>query len=494
METLCKETYLKKKPAGEFYLAGGVERFIQFGEGNFLRGFVDYFIDIMNEKAGFDSKVVVVQPIKDGKAGILNEQDGLYNLYLRGLVNGEEVNVRRTVSSISRAINPYDDYDGFIELAHDPAFKFIVTNTTEAGIAFDAGCKFEDRPPSAFPAKLTKLLFERYNAKLDGFVILSCELIDNNGAELKKCVLQYSDLWRLPAEFLSWVREQNYFCNTMVDRIVTGYPGAEADSMNKENGYIDRLLDTAEPFGLWVIEGPEALKEWIPFEKAGLPFVVTDDHRPFKKKKVRVLNGLQTATTLVSFLGDFDIERDWMFDDVVYGYLRKITYEEIIPSLELPLDVITEFAEECMERLKNPFIDHMLIDITLNSVSKWRARVLPSVTDYLNKFGELPWGLVLSFAALTHFYHGKYDNGDFIGERNGTSYPIRDNESVIEFFARYSGQDIDESLIRTFAAREDFFGQDLNQIKGFTETVIRFSEEIKDKGVLYSMKRVAGIM
>ena len=493
MKKLCRETFLEVKQADEFYLEEGRERFIQFGEGNFLRGFVDYFIDIMNEKADFNSKVAIVQPIPAGLSDVINEQDGLYNLYLRGLVNGKEVNERRTISSISRAINPYTEYDKFIELAKNPDFEFVVSNTTEAGIVFDESCRFNDCPPASFPGKLTKLLFERYNTGLDGFVILSCELIDNNGTELRDCVLQYCDLWDLGDDFKRWILEQNYFCNTLVDRIVTGYPKNEADAMNEQNGYIDRLLDTAEPFGLWVIEGPEFIKEMLPFEKAGLPFIITDDHRPYKKKKVRILNGMQTATTLTSFLGNFDIERDWMYDEIVYGYLKKVVYDEIIPSLDLPLNVTTEFADDCLERLKNPFIDHMLIDITLNSVSKWRARVLPSVRDYLNKYGELPQGLVLSFAALIHFYHGKYEDGKFTGYRDGKPYPIRDDQNVIDFFAQYSDKEIDETMIKIFAARKDFFGQNLNEIEGFIEAVCVFSEQIKKDGMLNVMKKIAGI-
>lgn len=491
MERLCKEVFQKKKDAGEFYLEGGEEKFIQFGEGNFLRGFVDCFIDVMNEKAGFNSKVVVVQPLETGMADVINSQDGLYNLYLRGLSGGDKVNIRRTISSISRALNPYSNYDDYINLALDPGFKFIVSNTTEAGIEFDDSCKFDDKPPRSFPAKLTQLLFKRYEEGLDGFIILSCELIDNNGSELKKCVLDYCRLWELPRQFTDWILNENYFCNTLVDRIVTGYPKAEADKINRENGYEDRLINTAEPFGLWVIEGPEKLKDLIPFEKAGVPIIITDNHVPHKKKKVRILNGMQTAVTLTSFLGGFDIERDWMDDQVVYPFLKKLTYEEIIPSLDLPLKEITEFADDCMERISNPFIDHMLIDITLNSVSKWRARDLPSVIDYMNEFNELPQGLLLSFAALIHFYHGKYIDGKFVGSRGESHYPIRDSENVIEFFAQYSDREIDDEMIKAFAGREDFFGQNLNKIEGFVETVIAFSNEIREMGVISVMQRIS---
>ena len=214
----------------------------------------------------------------------------------------------------------------------------------------------------------------------------SCELIDDNGRELEKCVLSYADQWKLGADFISWIKEENIFCSTLVDRIVTGYPRSEADALNQENGYIDNLIDTGEVFGFWVIEGPESLKEELPFEKAGLPVIITDNHKPYKQRKVRILNGAHTSMVLGAYLAGQDIVRDCMHDEVIRGFMNKTIYEEIIPTLTLPEEELKGFAASVTERFQNPFIDHALLSIALNSTSKWKARVMPSLKGYVEKF------------------------------------------------------------------------------------------------------------
>ena len=305
MKKLCYAT-LEEMGYDGYLLKEAPERVLQFGEGNFLRAFVDYFFDMMNERAGFNGKVVLCQPIAQGLADMINEQEGLYTLYLRGFENGQKVNDKRIISSVSRCINPYRDYDLLMECAKNPDLRFISCNTTEAGIVYDPSCQFEERPTASYPGKLTQFLYERFKhfgkEEGKGFIILSCELIDNNGKELEKCVLQYAKQWDLGEAFIAWIQKENIFCSTLVDRIVTGYPRSEAAAINEENGYVDNLLDTGEVFGFWVIEGPECLKKELPFAEAGLPVIITDDHKPYKQRKVRILNGAHTSMVLGAYL------------------------------------------------------------------------------------------------------------------------------------------------------------------------------------------------
>lgn len=379
------------------------ETVIQFGEGNFLRGFFDYFLHKMNEKGLYDGKAVVVQPIPMGRVAELNEQDCKYNLYLRGIQNGEIVKEHTFVESISRCVDPYKNFDDYMALADNPDFRFIVSNTTEAGIEFVDTCKFDDKPALSFPGKLTQLLYKRYKNGLDGFIILSCELIDNNGAELKKCVLKYAELWNLETEFVDWLENENHFVNTLVDRIVTGYPNDETKEMHPD----DKFLDTAEIFHLWVIEGD--FEDEFPLKKAGFNVVWTDDAKPYKKIKVRILNGAHTSLVAGALLSGIETVGEAMADQTTSAFLNKCMTEEILPTIGDNEDSRT-FANNVFDRFKNPFIQHKWRSIALNSVSKFSVRVLPTLLEYKEKNGTAPKGLTLALANLIYFY--KNDNPD----------------------------------------------------------------------------------
>ena len=377
------------------------ERIIQFGEGNFLRGFADYFIHKLNEKGLFDGSVVIVQPIAKGLTDIINAQKGEYNLYLRGIQDGKEVCEHTKIQSVSRAINPYEDFDAYLSLAGDPNFRFIISNTTEAGIAYDDSCEITDAPPSSFPAKLTVLLNERFKKGLKGFIILSCELIDHNGDELKKCVFKYADKWNLGEDFKKWLVEENSVCNTLVDRIVTGYPREEAEKLCEELGYEDKLLDTAEIFHLWVIEGH--FEDELPLQKAGFNVVWTDDATPYKKRKVRILNGGHTSMVTGALLSGLETVGQCVNDEVVGNFLKKCLFTEIVPTLGGSAED-ENFANAVLERFANPYIKHMLRSIALNSVSKFSVRVLPTILEYKEQQGEYPLSLTMALAALIEFY------------------------------------------------------------------------------------------
>lgn len=377
------------------------ETILQFGEGNFLRGFVDNFIDILHTKGLYDGKVVVVQPIESGLAETLQAQNGVYNLYLRGIENGTSVCVHTENHAISRAINPYVDFDSYMALAQNPDLRFIVSNTTEAGIAFDDANALADAPARSFPGKLTQLLYARFRLGLPGFILLACELIDNNGNELQKCVLQYARLWALGDDFTAWILQENQFCNTLVDRIVTGYPKAEAAALCQTLGWDDKLLDTAEFFHLWVIAGN--FEQELPLQKAGLNVIWTDDVSPYKKRKVRVLNGAHTSMVFPALLCGIETVGDCLQDAPVHAFLDACLFQYILPVLG-DTEENRAFASAVLERFQNPYIHHALRAIALNSVSKFSVRVLPTMLDFYRANGTFPLPLVFSLAALLQFY------------------------------------------------------------------------------------------
>ena len=380
------------------------ERVIQFGEGGFLRGFTDWMLQIANEKNVFEGKVVVVQPIEKGMCDMLTAQGCVYTHLCRG---AEGVDVKK-IDVISRCVKPYDDFDAYIALAQNPDFRFVISNTTEAGIAFVETDKLSDRPASSFPGKLTQLLKARFDSKLGGFVFLPCELIDKNGANLKKCVIQYADLWGLGDEFKTWIENENIFCNTLVDRINTGYPKEE----KIEVGFEDKMINTSEYFYLWVIEGYKELFSELPLDKCDLNVIVTDNLEMYRTRKVRILNGAHTSFVPYALLEGFDTVKSCIDDENMLAYIRKCVFEEIIPTLDLPREELVEYAENVIMRFSNPYIRHMLISIALNSVSKFKVRVLPSILEYIKRYDKMPETLIFSFAKLIDFYMTDMTNDD----------------------------------------------------------------------------------
>ena len=411
-----------------------METILQFGEGGFLRGFADYFVHEMNEKGTYNGKVVVVQPIERGLADVLQSQNCKYHLYIRGLQNGAVVNNCTEVKSISRAINPYEDYAAFLALAENPDLRFIISNTTEAGIEYIGTEKRTDAPPKSYPAKLTAFLYHRYELGLPGFIILPCELIDENGTNLKACVKKYAELWELGDGFLTWLDTENRFSNTLVDRITPGYPRDDenlAQLITDCGG--DKLIDTTEPFALWVIEGNYETE--LPLVKSGLPVIWTDDVKPYKKRKVRILNGAHTSMVPAALLYGLTTVGEAMKDEKVRPFLEKVVKTEILTVLK-PEDA--DFALSVFARFENPFIKHRLQSIALNSISKFRVRCLPTMLEYRDKFGKNPEGLCFSLAALIAFYKkGTPDDDPVLTERmkNGAFRDLLKDEELF-------GQDI----------------------------------------------------
>lgn len=377
------------------------ERIIQFGEGGFLRGFVDWMLQIVNEETDYDGNVVVVQPIERGMCDMLEAQNCEYTHICRGI----EGVLEKKIDVISRCVKPYEDFEGFLKLAENPDFRFVVSNTTESGIVYKEDDKATDMPPASFPAKVTLLLKRRYDLKLNGFVFLPCELIDKNGKNLRECVIKCAKNWGFEDAFISWIENENIFCNTLVDRINTGYPKGE-DICNSG----DNMLNTSEYFHLWVVEGYDKLFDEIPFDKAGLNVIVTNELEKYRTRKVRILNGAHTSMIPYALLSGLETVKDCLEDEKMSAFLKKCVFEEIMPTLDLPKDELEAYASSVMERFANPYIKHFCSSIALNSVSKFKVRVLPSLEEYIVRFNKMPENLIFSFAQLINFYRTDMTN------------------------------------------------------------------------------------
>lgn len=477
------------------------ERIVQFGEGNFLRGFVDWKICELNARSLFQGHVLAVQPIRHGLAGELQTQDGLYTLLMRGMENGRVVETRRVVTSIGRALNPYDQWAELRTAFQRSETRFVISNTTEAGIVYAAEAHDPARCPESFPAKIASLLQARYEAfggqRERGLVFLPCELIDRNGAKLREAVLQHAAAWNLSADCVAWIREACIFCNTLVDRIVPGYPREEAARLSAELGYEDRLLVAAERFHLWVIEGPAELASELPFHLADLNVVWTDDLTPYRTRKVRVLNGAHTASVLAAHAAGLDTVREMVEDPVCGAFLQRAVYREILPQVPLPDAERRAYADSVLERFRNPFVRHELLSISLNSVSKWKVRVLPSLLDFQASEERLPAALAFSLAALLWFYRGEAASpNESRGRRGGQAYPIRDDAPVLEFFARawaVAGS-LEPLQLHELAAaalgRRDFWDRDLNEVPGLTEAVASGLQSVARRGMRGALEQV----
>jgi len=481
------------------------EKVLQFGEGNFLRAFADWMIGRMNARGLFGGRVVLVQPLPAGAARALNAQDGLYTVILRGLSGGQVVDTRELCSAVSRCIDPHVEHDRFLACARNPDLRFVVSNTTEAGIRTDPADAPDARPPVSFPGKLTQLLFARFQAfggaPTRGLVMLPCELIERNGDALRRAVVETARAWALPAAFHAWLDASCLFTSTLVDRIVTGYPKDEADALGAALGYRDELMVAGEVFHSWVIEAPQALEDALPLRAAGLDVVWTRDITPYRERKVRILNGAHTMTALAAYLAGLETVRDVMDDRLFRAYLVQGIEDEILPTLTLPPGELVAFARSVIERFENPFIKHQLHSIALNSVSKYRARILGAVVDYTRIHGRLPPRLTFALAALVAFYRGhEIRDGALIGTRAGVAYRIQDEPAVLELFCdawRAAGERPTAggylALAHAVLSRADLWGQDLgNNLPGLQGTVAAHVADIVEHGPRAALQRLAG--
>ncbi|MEL4308866.1 tagaturonate reductase [Joostella sp. CR20] len=453
-------------------------KIVQFGEGNFLRAFVDYAIQELNKKADFNAGVAVVQPIDRGLVPMLNEQDGLYTLFMKGIYKGEEVQEKELISTIVNGINPYTEFDQYKALAHEEELSFVISNTTEAGIAYNEADRPDMQPPSSFPAKLTVLLHERYKHfngdENKGLTIIPCELINYNADTLKDIILKYISDWKLEEGFKNWVLNANSFHNTLVDRIVPGYPKDEIEAYNKELDYKDNLIVTAEKFFLWVIEGDEELKAKLPFDKTDLNVLIVKNMQPYRTRKVRILNGAHTVMVPFSLLYGNETVKETIDNDFTGKFVKETVFEEIIETLELDKKELEDFANEVFDRFRNPFIKHLLSSIALNSVSKFKVRVLPSLLTFQKENNTIPLHLTYAFACLIRFYKGTW---------NGKTLPVQDDASIVNSFKEAWNLNDYTQTATTVLANSSFWDEDLTKVEGLTEAVAKAFEEIDANGV-----------
>ncbi len=462
------------------------EKVIQFGEGNFLRAFVDWIIWNTNQKTDFNAGVVVVQPIESGLADVLESQDGLYHVNLQGIDKGEAVDSIQMIDVVSRALNPYADFEGYMALAENPDIRFVISNTTEAGIAFDPKCRLEDRPASSYPGKLTQLLYHRYeHFKGDpakGLIILPCELIFLNGKELKKCIHQYIALWDLGEGFKDWFEQACGVYCTLVDRIVPGYPKDTIDQIHERIGFKDSLVVKGEIFHLWVIEAPESVAAEFPADKAGLNVLFVPSEAPYHERKVTLLNGPHTVLSPVGYLSGLDTVRECVEDPEIGRYVRKVMYGELLETLNLPRPELEAFADSVVERFVNPYVRHFVTSIMLNSFPKYRTRDLPGLKTYLDRKGELPEGLVLGLAAIITYYKG--------GMRGDTAIVPNDDPAIVSLLKELWASDDVRKVAEGVLAAEFIWGEDLNLIPGLTDMTTEYLHVIQNEGMRAAVRKV----
>ncbi len=478
MKALNKETALKRQRT---------ERIIQFGEGNFLRAFVDWIVYNMNEKTDFDGSVVVVQPIDKGMTDLLNAQDNLYHVNLQGLEKGQTVNSLTLIDVISRSLNPYAQYEEYMQLADQPEMRFVISNTTEAGITFDDSCRLDDAPASSYPGKLTQLLYRRFRTfkgdKTKGLLIFPCELIFLNGHKLKETIYQYIELWQLGDDFKTWFEESCGVYATLVDRIVPGFPRKDIDTIKEKLQYDDNLVVQAEIFHLWVIEAPQEVAREFPADKAGLNVLFVPSEAPYHERKVTLLNGPHTVLSPVAYLSGIDIVRDACRHEVVGKYIHKVMFDELMVTLNLPKPELEQFANDVLERFNNPFVDHAVTSIMLNSFPKFRTRDLPGLKTYVERCGTLPKGLVLGLAAIITYYKG--------GVRaDGAEIVPNDAPEIMallkDLWATGSTRKVAEGVL----AAATIWDEDLNSIPGLTDALTADLDSIQAKGMLDTVKAI----
>lgn len=454
-------------------------RIIQFGEGNFLRAFVDWIIWNTNQKTGFNAGVTVIQPIERGMVDVLNSQDGLYHVNLQGIDKGEVVDSIQMIDVINGGLNPYTDFEAYIALAEDPDIRFVISNTTEAGITFDPACRLEDRPASSYPGKLTQLLYHRYlhfNGDLSkGLIMLPCELIFLNGKELKSCIYKYIELWQLGEGFTAWFEQACGVYCTLVDRIVPGYPKDTIAQIHERIGFEDKLVVKGEIFHLWVIEAPQSVADEFPADKAGQNVLFVPSEAPYHERKVTLLNGPHTVLSPVGYLSGLDTVRECVEDPQIGRFVRKVMYEELLETLNLPKEELTAFADSVLERFMNPYVKHFVTSIMLNSFPKYKTRDLPGLKTYLERKGELPKGLVLGLAAIITYYKG--------GRRGNDEIIPNDDAAIVALLKDLWASEDVRKVAEGVLGAEFIWGEDLNAIPDLTEMVTSYLELIQDKGM-----------
>lgn len=456
-------------------------KIMQFGEGNFLRAFVEWILQDLNDKGAIDASVAVVQPMPFGRVKELEKQDGLYTLRLEGIDNGKNVKKSQVIDVIGDCIDPFTEYEKYLSYGESEDLQVIISNTTEAGIAVDATDTDFSVCPKSFPGKLLALLkrrYDRFNGDMSrGLAIVPCELIDDNGDELYRCLTELAKINKMDEKFIKWMQTANHFTSTLVDRIVPGYPKNEIEEIRKETGYIDNNVVKGEIFHLWVLKKEPVVQKYLPADKTGLNVIFADDIHPYKQRKVKILNGSHTALVPVAYLCGIDTVGEAMNDKLISKYVRDFIFDEVNPTINLPADEMTAFASSVIERYKNPYIRHELMSIALNSTTKFKTRLLPTLNDYVKLTGKLPKHLLFSFASIVAFHKGKRGNED-IALNDDPAYLAKWKQLWAEFDGDY------EKLAKAVLGWTEAWDTDMNKIHPeITATVAKYLKEIETKGM-----------
>ncbi len=456
------------------------ERILQFGEGNFLRAFVDWIVYNMNKKLDFNAGVVVVQPIPNGMVDMLNDQDGLYHLNLQGINHGETIDSLELIDVITRGLNPYTRFDEYLKLAENPEMRFVVSNTTEAGITFDPSCQFTDQPASSYPGKLTQLLYHRFTTfqgdPSKGWLIFPCELIFHNGTELNAAILRYIEHWNLGSEFENWYKTACGVFSTLVDRIVPGYPKDSIGSILDRTQLEDKLVVQAEIFHLWVIEAPEWVEKEFPASKAGLNVLFVPSEKPYHDRKVTLLNGPHSALAPVAYLAGLNTVRESVEHEIVGRFVDQVVFDELLKTLDLPETELRKFANDVLDRFRNPFVKHFVTSIMLNAFPKFKTRDIPGLKIYNQRFGKLPKGLVLGLAAIITYYKG--------GVRaDGAPVVPNDDVAIVQLLSDLWATGSIDKVVKGVLGAEFIWGEDMNEITGLAELLAELLTSIQEKGM-----------
>ncbi|WP_312239455.1 tagaturonate reductase [Pantoea sp.] len=481
---------MKRLNRRDFPAVRYTDRIIQFGEGNFLRAFIDWQIDWLNEHQGTDAGVVMVRPRNRPVERSLNQQDGLYTTLIRGLdEHGEAVSQPRLIRSVNREIQPWQQPDDFIALARNADIRFVFSNTTEAGIAFDAEDRLEPIPAASFPGKLTQLLWARYRhfdgASDKGWLIVPCELIDDNGDALRELVLRYARQWQLPAAFSDWVGEHCHFYNTLVDRIVTGYPQKSAE-IEAQLGYRDSFLVAGESYYQFVIQGPPSLAQALKLNALAPHIRLVQDIRPWKEQKVAILNGAHTAMVPVAFLAGLASVGEAMADGQIAAFIDRLLREEVIPTLDLPVEELHRFADAVERRFRNPYIRHALLSIALNGMTKFRTRLLPQLLKSQQLTRVWPACLTFALAALIAFYRG---------EQHGETWPLQDDARWLRRYSELwqavaAHRQTPEQLVRAVLSDASHWGEDLTERSGLVAAITQHLQNIIAHGMREALSQL----
>lgn len=441
-------------------------KILQFGNGNFLRGFTDWMVEKANGSGVFNGNIHVVQVHSKSGNDAMKDQGNLFHIIERGLKNGKLIQEYQLVTCIDGVSSVFENYQDYLKLGENPDLRFIVSNTTEAGIVFDPNDTDMEVIPKTFPGKLTALLFHRFQTfkgdESKGLIFLPCELIEQNGDTLKNCIDKYATLWKLPMDFMEWIETACTFCNTLVDRIVPGFPKDSIDEIQETLGYEDKLAVMVEPYHFWAIEKGDAIRKEFALDQAGLNVKYVDDLSRFRTQKVRILNGGHTAMVTFAYLKGIRTVREAVENPEINSFLRKAIFEEIIPTLEIPEEEVIAFANDVLERFANPFIVHELKSIALNCVSKFKVRVLPSLLSYHRIKRIWPQNLITSFAALLIFYRGEYD---------GKTTPVNDEPAVIKQFQKAWELTSTQEIVHTLLKDAAFWGEDLTKYEGLESAI-----------------------